>query len=137
MTQRARKRGGASGGAAFSRATKLASPCKKARPLNESNQSGSSARSAADTAQSRRTARLRDEECAGSRVPRRQAELEEAVEDAGCDVGEVQRGATGAADRTRFHEERPEDREIPIDQVLLAERKARRESRALEVLARR
>src|ERR1035438_10011831 len=80
---------------------------------------------------------LGDEECAGSRVPRRQAELEEAVEDAGCDVGEVQRGATGAADRTRFHEERPEDREIPIDQVLLAERKARRESRALEVLARR
>src|ERR1035437_2113442 len=83
------------------------------------------------------SAGLRDEERARRRVPRREAELEETVEDPGRDVGEVERGAARATDRARPHEESPENREIPVDLVLLSERKARRECRALEPGARR
>ena len=77
-------------------------------------------------------ARFFDQQRAGGDVPWREAELEEAVEDAGGGVGEVESGGAAAADAPRLEEDVAEDVEVGVERAVRPERKAGGEERAVE-----
>src|SRR5688572_9891934 len=77
--------------------------------------------------------RFRDEEVARRRVPRREADLPESVEPAGCNIGEVERSRSGPAHaRGRTHDALEHAEVGPEPAAVLAEWKARADERAIE-----
>src|SRR3569623_1591439 len=77
-------------------------------------------------------ARFLEQQDAGRHVPRLQADLPEAVEPAGGDVGEVERRRSGPADAGRLRQQRLEHAEKGDDVRLVFERKTGAEQTALE-----
>src|SRR6185312_901727 len=75
---------------------------------------------------------LAQQQDAGADIPRREAELEEAVIHPGRRVGEVERRRAAAADGLGGVEDLAEDLQIEVERREGAERIARGEERALE-----
>src|SRR5207248_2687783 len=78
------------------------------------------------------SARLGHEQRAGRDVPRREVNLEEAVEDAGRGVCEIERRRSRAADALRDRDYILEDADVDLDVLLRAKRKSGREKRSLD-----
>src|SRR6266581_1209479 len=77
-------------------------------------------------------ARLLDQNGSRGDVPRREMKLEESVEDAGRDHGEIERGRPGAADRAGAQEDLSKKGQVQIDAFTIAKGKPGRDECALQ-----